>query len=270
MSANEFATPFLNFPNMKKLLTFALLFTSSFLFGQLAGETNPPAPGFNAAASDAKAIAIADEVMQAMGGRQAWDDTRFITWKFFGRRMLIWDKHKGKVRVESGDDIYLVDIFNNTGKVKMGDKVLEHPDSVAKYVERGISIWINDSYWLVMPFKLKDSGVTLKYVGEGKTAAGAAADILQLTFEDVGRTPDNKYHVYVDKTSRLITQWDFYTDYNDEKPRFTTPWANYQPYSGIMLSDSRGERGHTDVGVYEFIPASVFTSFEPVDYSKFK
>ncbi len=255
---------------MKKLLTFALFFTASFLFAQQANEANLPAPGFNAAASDAKAIAIADEVMQAMGGRKAWDDTRFVTWKFFGRRMLIWDKHEGKVRVESDDDIYLVDIFNNTGKVKMGGKVLENPDSIAKYVERGISIWINDSYWLVMPFKLKDSGVTLKYLGEGQTAAGTAADILQLTFEAVGRTPENKYHVYVDKDSRLIIQWDFYSNYTDKTPRFTTPWANYKQYGEILLSDGRGERGHTDVGVYKYIPASVFTSFEPVDYDQFR
>ncbi|HHL71578.1 MAG TPA: hypothetical protein ENJ29_03615, partial [Bacteroidetes bacterium] len=48
-------------------------------------EANPPAPGFNLADSDARAIAIADEVMQALGGRRAWDKTRYITWRFFGR-----------------------------------------------------------------------------------------------------------------------------------------------------------------------------------------
>ena len=45
---------------------------------------NPPAKGFNAAGSDAKAVAIADQVMEAMGGRKAWDATRYITWNFLG------------------------------------------------------------------------------------------------------------------------------------------------------------------------------------------
>jgi len=35
---------------------------------------NPAADGFNESGSDAKAIAIADEVMKAMGGRMAWDN----------------------------------------------------------------------------------------------------------------------------------------------------------------------------------------------------
>ena len=59
-------------------------------------ETNPPAPGFNTN-SDAKAIEIADQVMEAMGGRKNWDDTRYLFWNFFGVRTLLWDKQSGDV-----------------------------------------------------------------------------------------------------------------------------------------------------------------------------
>ena len=41
-------------------------------------KENPSAAGFNLTDSDAKAIAIADEVMQAMGGRHNYDQTRFL------------------------------------------------------------------------------------------------------------------------------------------------------------------------------------------------
>ncbi|MEJ2086172.1 MAG: hypothetical protein P8Y44_10915, partial [Acidobacteriota bacterium] len=54
--------------------------------GSLLADENPPAPGFNAEASDDEAIVIADQVMEALGGRKAWDDTRYLTWNFFGRR----------------------------------------------------------------------------------------------------------------------------------------------------------------------------------------
>ena len=55
---------------------------------------NPPAEGFNAAASDDKAIALADQVMEKMGGRKNWDNTRYLHWNFFGRRTLLWIKKR--------------------------------------------------------------------------------------------------------------------------------------------------------------------------------
>lgn len=257
---------------MKRLLNGILfLVISAGIFAQGTGEENPAAPGFNLAESDPKAIEIADAVMQAMGGRKNWDDTRYLTWRFFGRRLLIWDKLSGNVRIEADSTIYLVNVLNNgAGKIKKGKEVLVQTDSIQKYTERGISIWINDSYWLVMPFKLKDSGVTLQYRGEQATTDGKAANVLQLTFQNVGRTPDNKYYVYVDKATNLITQWDYFQKYTDEKPTLSNAWSNYQKYGAIWLSDGRGQRGHTDVGVYTFIPESVFYSFDPVDFAQFK
>ena len=48
-----------------------------------------------AAQSDEKAVAVADEVMEALGGQSAWDNTRCLTWSFFGRRTHVWDKFTG-------------------------------------------------------------------------------------------------------------------------------------------------------------------------------
>ena len=231
---------------------------------------NPPAPGFAAAASDEWAIEIADEVMAAMGGRRAWDTTRYLAWNFFGARKLLWDKHTGRVRIEvpREETVYLIDIDEDSGQVLRQGEPVEHPDSLAKYVRRGKSIWINDAYWLVMPYKLKDSGVTLKYMGEDTTQAGTPADVLQLTFENVGDTPQNKYHVYVDKDSRLVTQWDFYRDAADPEPGFTTPWQDYQQYDGILLSGDRGERQLTEIAVFNEVPNAAFNAFDPVDYGR--
>lgn len=88
--------------------------------GQTPAETanpNPPAQGFNAAASDARAINIADSVMLAMGGRRAWDNTRLLQWEFFGRRTLLWDKSTGDVRIEIPADsaVYIVNIRDLSG-----------------------------------------------------------------------------------------------------------------------------------------------------------
>ena len=116
-----------------------------------------------------------------------------------------------------------------------------------------------------MPYKLKDSGVALKSVGDRPLLDGRPAQVLELTFREVGRTPDNRYEVYVARDSGLVEQWDFFTKATDESPRFQVPWRNWRRHGAILLSNDRGRGQHTDIGVYESMPASVFTSPEAVD-----
>lgn len=231
-------------------------------------EENAALPGFNHPDSDAQAIRIADEVMQAQGGRKNWDATHYISWNFFGSRKLLWDKHSGQVRVEyvNQDTRILVNVNDGKGKVFRNGAEVTQPDSLAKYLQKGKEAWINDSYWLVMPFKLKDSGVTLKYLGEDTTANGKKADVLRLTFKGVGVTPDNGYQVYVDKDSRLVTQWAYFRNAGNEKPDFVTPWNDYRTYGKIKLSGDRGEKKLTEIKVWDQVPEKAFTSFEPVQW----
>lgn len=241
-------------------LTLAML-----LYGCFAGKNvgNPPAPGFNESGSDPKAIAIADEVMTAMGGRKAWDNTCFLTWSFFGRRKHFWNKCTGDIRIESLPDstVYLMNIYSGKGTVRIGAADITDPSLLDSLMDKAMAYWINDSYWLVMPFKLKDSGVTLKYVGEGKTEQNADADILQLTFKSVGVTPENKYHLWVDKSSKLVTQWAYFSKNENQKPDFITPWDNYKKVGNILLSGGRGKRSLTEIDAPENIPDALFRNF---------
>ena len=231
---------------------------------------NPPMEGFNAEGSDAKAIQLADSVMAAQGGRKNWDDTRYIAWTFFGARKLLWDKHTGNVRIENLKDSTktLVNINTGQGKVFKDGAEVTQPDSLAKYLQEGKEAWINDSYWLVMPFKLKDTGVTLKYLGEEKLATGPDTHVLQLTYQNVGVTPENKYKVYVDKNNHLVAQWAYYKEAQDSIPAFVMPWLDYQTYGNIKLSGDRGQAKLTDIQVLEQVPETAFTSFEPVELGK--
>lgn len=227
-----------------------------------AQPQNPAADGFDLEHSDEKAIAIADQVMEAMGGRKNWDQTRYLSWNFFGVRHLTWDKKTGNVRIQSNDStIYQINVFEDSGKIMKEGELLTEPDSITKYVNRGKGIWINDSYWLVMPFKLKDSGVTLKYLREDTIAGGQKADVLELTFKEVGNTPDNKYLVYVDQSDQLIKQWDFYSKASDAEPRISTPWIDYEQKGKILLSGNRGRRNLSEIEVHDELPNSVFTTF---------
>ena len=96
---------------------------------------NPPAEGFNAAASDSEAIAIADKVMESMGGRKAWDETTVLEWNFFGRRKHYWNKSTGDIRIESAPDstIYLMNINDMKGQIKQGETLITHPDTLNQF-----------------------------------------------------------------------------------------------------------------------------------------
>jgi len=228
-------------------------------------EINPPAPGFNLTESDPKAIEIADQVMLAMGGRKQWDQLHYLAWNFFGVRDLVWDKQSGRVRIDFPRDssVYLVNVNTMEGKVWRKGQEVTQPDSLAKFLNIGKSIWINDSYWLVMPFKLKDSGVTLKYLRTDTTRQGQSADVLQLTFQEVGNTPDNKYEVFVDQKDHLIKQWAFFKEAQQEEASAIWPWDNYKDYNGLLLSAERSDdKGPKNVRVYETLDNKVFEDFE--------
>jgi hypothetical protein len=250
----------------------ALLLVTALLLSAPISATNPPAEGFDLAGSDARAIEIADATMEAMGGRQAWDATRYIRWRFFGRRLHVWDKHTGRIRIEGvgrEDEkpyVILMNLHSMEGRAWRGGEEVAG-EELAKMLDNGEAAWINDSYWIAMPYKLKDSGVTLKYAGAGEMQDGRAAELLQLTFAGVGRTPENKYTIYVAGDSGLVEQWDFYTNASDPEPRFQIPWHNWQQYGGILLSDNRGEGAHTEMAVFDQLPDSVFEDPMPIDWS---
>ena len=226
---------------------------------------NPAEEEFNLNGSDTKAIAWADASMKAMGGREKWDNLGVISWNFFDARDLIWDKPSGRVRIDFTRDsaIYLLNIHTLEGKVKRKGMDITQPDSLKKYLPRAKSIWINDSYWLVMPFKLKDSGVTLRYLRSDTTQAGETSEVLELTFNGVGNTPQNKYEVYIDQTDSLIKQWAYFRTASQDSASAVWPWDNYQSYNGLLLSGDRSDsRGPKDVKVYDTVPDKIFESFE--------
>ncbi|GAB4022782.1 hypothetical protein [Spirosoma koreense] len=232
---------------------------------------NPPASGFDATGSDARAVQIADAVMAAMGGRAAWDETQLISWNFDGERKFVWDKWSGDVRIDNlhDDQTILMNINNDMGRVFRNGEEVTNPDSVAKYVKQGKRTWISDSYWLLMPFKLKDAGVTLKYLGDETTRAGRPADVLQLTLKNGSAMSGNRYKIWVDKKTRLVSQWANFPKPTDKEPVFILPWDDYQQHGDILLSGDRGDHDLSDIMVFTGLPGEVFSDFTRTDLSRY-
>lgn len=229
----------------------------------------PAAEGFDAEGSDAKAIELADQTMAAMGGHEAWNATRYLAWSF-GNKHHVWDKHTGRCRLTRGDTVVLMNIVTGEGKAWRKGEPVTDAEHRAGALRQAKGAWINDGYWLVMPYKLKDSGVTLTYLGEGETLDGRAADVVKLTFKKVGRTPQNAYRVYIDRESKLVRQWDFYGKAENKKPNFQGMWTGWRWHGPIKLSNFRGKQPRQNnrmknIGVFDELPDAVFDNPAPVD-----
>lgn len=220
-------------------------------------------PSFNAENSDPKAVLLANKVIEAHGGVQEYNQTRFIAWNFLGVRDLVWDKYTGLVRIDVVDKetTYIININEDTGSVKLNNKIIKDHDSLNNYIDKGKQIWVNDSYWLVFPFKLKDSGVRLSYIGQDTTLAGDKAEVISLQFDSVGYTPQNKYKAYINPETYLIMQWDYYRNANDSTASIRNLWSDYKDFDGIKFSAGRGERRLSNIRVSNEIDSAVFEMY---------
>jgi len=210
-------------------------------------------------------IVVADQVILAMGGEESWNNLNYISWTFFGSRHLVWDKKNGRVRIESPMDssIYLIDLKTKEGRFKKGNMETTDSKILGDRMNRAEGIWINDMYWLFMPFKLNDEGVNLKYLRED-SVEGNLTSVLEMTFAGVGITPENKYEIFVDQSDHLVKQWTFYESSDDSVAYATWPWDNYQQYGNLLLSAERSDnKGPSNVRVYDTLDDEIFTTFTP-------
>lgn len=208
--------------------------------------------------SDPRAVAVAQEVLDALGGPAAWERARVLEWTFFGRRSHVWDKRTSDYRLDDGKKVVLMNLSTGAGRVYEDGAEVVDDAARAKELARAKSIWINDSYWLVMPYKLLDPGVTLRDLGQRKLGSGLPADVLRLEFDAVGDTPQNAYDVYVSQATRRVEQWSYYEDRRDTEPKFTSPWAGWKEYGGILLCGDRGpKREITAIAVLDEPPAKL-------------
>jgi len=241
----------------------------------LAAGTAVPTPK----TSDPKAVAIADQVMDALGGKPAWDATRFLRFDFAvevkGKPVMSrshwWDKHTGRYRVEGKTkegDAYLVLMNLNTkqGEAWLNGKRLVG-DEEKKVLDKGYGAWVNDTYWLLMPYKMRDPGVILGLAGTAK-GEGATWDKVTLAFDGVGLTPKDHYWAYVNEKTHLVDRWEYVLQ-GQKGPPMTFDWSDWKRYGKIMLAPEKVNAKEKEkilfpvLVVPETIPDTVFTSPGP-------
>lgn len=173
-----------------------------------------------AAPPDPKAVEIARAMMQAMGGPDSWKNAHFVRFDFIAiingkemaKRSHLWDTRTGRYRLEdktaTGEPaVILFNTATQQGSLYENGQRIEG-QAGARAVSGGYRAFINDSYWLAMPWKWLDQGVNLKYVGRKKLGT-QTYDVVQLTFDGVGLTPGDRYDAYVSPQSHIMEHWDY-------------------------------------------------------------
>ncbi len=217
---------------------------------------------------DARALRVAERTLAAMGGQEAWEATRFLRFNFFGFRLHHWDRHAGRHRLEGKTregDAYVVlhDVDTREGRAFLNGEELAG-EARSEWLERAYGAWINDTYWLLMPYKLTDPGVNLSYEGQ-EVVDGAAYEKLKLTFDGVGLTPGDTYWAWINAETGLMDRWAYHLqDWEADREPTAWNWVDWGRYGRILLSprrvkvDDGSERPLGDLAVLETIPDALF------------
>ncbi len=171
-----------------------------------------PAAPQAAAEADAEARRVAERVMEALGGADAWARVHLVHFGFAGRRTHHWDRSTGRHRVEGetrdGEPfVVIADLDTRRGRAWL-DGAEVTGEKAAELLETAYGAWVNDTYWLLMPYKLLDPGVHLTYEGT-ESLDGVPYDVLGLAFEGVGLTPGDRYWAWINRDTGLMDRWAY-------------------------------------------------------------
>jgi hypothetical protein len=135
-------------------------------------------------------------------------------------------------------------------------------DSLKKLIQRANALWVNDTYWMLMPYKLRDPGVTLKYAGD-TTMAGMTFDRLALSFDHVGLTPGDHYWVYVNRADHRVERWEMVLE-GDQPPPVAYTWEGWEQHDGLWFPTAH-KRDSTNVFTNKI---ETVHSFAPTEFQK--
>src|SRR4029077_5011021 len=87
---------------------------------------------------DPKAVEIAQSMMRAMGGQDAWNAIHYLRFDFKvsiggetkADRSHLWDKQPGRYRLEQKNKVVLMNLADKQGTVYVDGKKLQGPDAV--------------------------------------------------------------------------------------------------------------------------------------------
>lgn len=205
---------------------------------------------------DAAAAEVRERLVAAMGGRKAFDELPGLAFDFvvtqnaeaggvteLARRSHVWDKWRSRHRLETktpdGRPVVVIHSVlakeDPAARVLIGGKAASE-EAAATWTEKAYALWINDVYWLAMPWKLSDPGVKLTLRGEEKIGP-RAFDVLELAFEGgTGLTPGDKYWLTIERGGGgLLHEWEYVLE-GQSPPPVKWAWEDWVAVGGVRFS----------------------------------
>lgn len=195
---------------------------------------------------DREGRALAKEIVEAVGGLKAWNNPNWnISFDFVvvsGGKEVARYSHQwlrsqdryvvsGKNREGKKWRVQFSSFSSHQGTATVDDR--ETPDTLtAKMLDMAYGRHINDTYWMLMPFKLLDSGV-YHHLENDTTIGGKRYRVLGLSFGKVGLTPGDRYWLYVDPATKHVVRWRYMLQ-SGREGEFT--WERYTRFGPLQIS----------------------------------
>ncbi len=230
--------------------------------GRTAAATQSTPAAFDASKSEPKAVAIADQVLAAVGGEAAWAKARQLSWThkvtIDGKEVVNahhdWDRWNGRHRYTKTDAVskaelmVAYEIFGDAAHGEIDGRSDIAREQVTQMKGEAVKRLQVDAYLLTMPYRLKDPGVTLKYAEERAEPAAPETpvyDVLKVTFDPgVGPTPGDVYYVIIGKDDHLIRHIEFVEQGKADNERIGYRFEEWQDVNGLKISTRRQNIGY--------------------------
>lgn len=192
------------------------------------------------------ADALAARAVDVLGA-SAWSQARYFAFTFVVERdgkvvsqfPQRWDRLTGDYRVSGLDPIgnpFEVTMNVNTKKGRATSKgvpVTESGKIVDFLNSVGFRRYVNDTFWLLMPLRLTESGVKREYVGERSDSCGRVWDVVKLTFENGALIPGDAHWAWINRDSGIVEEWDMRLQ-TSERPT-EIMFRDYRRVGGLYL-----------------------------------
>lgn len=164
----------------------------------------------------AKADSVAMQMLNTLNYK-AYKEINYLEWTFKNRHHYQWKKNKGIVTVFWKDkkvELNLIDPQKSS--VYINNELVKEASKKKKLIQKAQDYFNNDSFWLVAPYKVFDSGTKRSLVTLENGEKG-----LLVTYTKGGTTPGDSYLWLLDA---------------NKKPYAYRMWVDILPIDGLKAT----------------------------------
>jgi hypothetical protein len=154
------------------------------------------------ATEGAEAEALTDKLLAAVN-KPAYDSLHYLQWTYRGNHHYLWDKQRNLAEVTHGKRRVVLQPDSLRGLAYEDGKPMEGK-AQDDAVQKDLTAFWNDGFWLIAPFKVRDPGTK-----RGIVVNEDGSKSLMVTYDSGGRTPGDHYLWHLDANGRP-TAWQLW------------------------------------------------------------